>query len=242
MIRNFSFVLTLFGCVLSFSIVGKTQTGEMTMVADDRIENPGSAIVSPSEEEFLKNEVVRAFKLKIDSECARGFSVSDAAEGHFTSREAGQKAYLYSLCDIDNNSVIRHGIIVAENGKIAAHYTFEDIGAKRLTRLTDINDNGFDEIVFHLVEEEAGGIAIIELMPGGVKLLGCHQTFLHTSKTEIASTIYVLRQSATTGKKAPEFYEEKFSRQKGAWRKIKSPARVVFNPECWETEIFKAVW
>jgi hypothetical protein len=184
--------------------------------------------------------VVKDLKIESDSKCAEEFGVEDATRGYFTSRKAEQKAYLYSLWVWGNNSIIEYGIVV-ENGEIVAHHTFEDIGAKRITHLTDINENGADEIVFPIVEEEDSGITIIELRSGGVKSLDCYQTYRHTSKTAIASIMQVLRQSLTTSKNAPEFYEGKFRRRGSSWTNGKPLKKVNLNRNCWDHEIFKEV-
>ena len=88
------------------------------------------------------------------------FAVMGKAKGSFTQQQSEQVAYLYS-CFYGGMSAAQ-GIVIAQNGKAAAHYTFAG-QMFNLYSVRDINRNGYSELALEGSYGDGGGGAALEL-------------------------------------------------------------------------------
>lgn len=81
-----------------------------------------------------------------DSECEPDFSLIDVKNGAFTQAATEQKAYIYQYCELNRGS-FNQGIAITEQGKLIANILFFGSSVSALKKLSDINQNGLDELL-----------------------------------------------------------------------------------------------
>lgn len=203
------FISTVFG-----------QTGEMVF---DPTRNTPEVKVGADEEMLIKGVLPQARKIWTEDVCAEAFNISGKAAGSFTRQNAAQTAYLYEFCQTGNGFAF-DGIVIAEAGKIVAHYLYEGAWTLNLTSLPDINNNGIDELVVHnsggMHQGIFGtGIDILEILPDGVRELGATQTSYNDCEANprkgCRDDNYMI--TADEGE-MPVFYSRKFVKAGNRWK------------------------
>lgn len=111
--------------------------------------NDGASDSPAAETELVRNAVLPAAKNAYEiGDCDENLKVIGRAEGAFTRRGAKQTAYLFEYCSI-GNGMANNGILITENQKTAALYTFDGGWAYGFSRLPDMDSNGLDEMAIH---------------------------------------------------------------------------------------------
>src|ERR1043165_4822871 len=87
----------------------------------------------------IKIDAARFWQVKAD--CTSESKILSLSEGFFIFKNRKQLAVLYSLC----NGL--QGLIVLNQGKVVAHYGLKNDSDERISKLDDIDKNGFDEIL-----------------------------------------------------------------------------------------------
>ena len=160
-------------------VTAHTQSNNLITVFDGRTA-PKIAQINPGDEKLIKSEVEKraaVLKEKNNVVCDNeSFSVVDAAAGAFTKADASQKAFMYEFCRSGRSFGIG-GIVIVENGKIVSHYTYGENGLYAgLKTLSDINQNGTQEIVLIGIGTGQGYtssvIEIFEILNGRLSFLG----------------------------------------------------------------------
>jgi hypothetical protein len=216
----------------AFLVAG--QTNKPALIYDGRTEARGLRATA-AEERLVEREVRKketAIKEKSNQDCVDDtFSVGAVARGSFTKPKAAQSVVLYELCRSGRSFGIG-GIVIVENGKIVAHYTYGENGLDYdLVSLPDINQNGLSEIV--LIGGGGGqgysanAVEIIEMTAGGVKSFGIADTYkddFGTGKPNSSATGY--KVTVQPGKN-PIYFRETYRRktQSGKWSLIKKAQR-----------------
>ena len=167
----------------------------------------------------------KAKKIWSDNElCTEDFKITGAATGSFTKKDAAQKAFLYEYCQTGNGWA-NDGIVVTEDGKPVAHYTFEGSWTLDLQALPDINQNGTDELAVFIsggMHQGISGTAVVllEFSRNGLRELGSTQTALYGCDGEDAKPPcdYEYKITAKPGA-TPIFYRQKMTGE-GKKRKI----------------------
>lgn len=200
-------------------------------IADGR-NLPESPKASPSETEFVKNEVkakevqIKEIAKKAEFKCdeddaeenlaneniTANLGVTGGLRGAFTKPNSAQKIYSYQICWSDGGKYARAfgGIIIAENQKIVSHYAFADAnGIDFLRVLPDINRNGLSEIV--LGNSAVSGLRIyrsmeiVEIAADKIMSLGDAQTY------EMADDENLAFKTSVKAGKTPIFYRDIFT-------------------------------
>src|SRR5688572_16836001 len=116
------------------SLTQSRQNAAAVEIYDGREVEPKNAEAAPAEKklveaEFKKSEsaILKSSKLECDEGAEDGISVIGTAEGSFTKPASKQKAFLYERCRSGRSFGIG-GILVAENDKVAAHYSYGENG------------------------------------------------------------------------------------------------------------------
>ncbi len=168
---------------------------------------------------WLKTVLPPARKNWTENVCTEDFSISGTANGSFTGQNVAQTAYLYEFCQT-GNGFANDGIVIAEAGKIVAHYLYEGAWTLNLTNLPDINNNGIDELVVHnsggMHQGVFGtGLDILEISPNGVKELGATQTSYNDCEADLRKGCRDDNYKITADKgETPVFYSQKFVKVK----------------------------
>lgn len=214
------------GLIFGGAFLIQAQTDKPTLIYDGRTEARTSRATRP-EEQLIEREVRKkesVIKQKSSLDCDDDtFSVSGAADGSFTKPKSAQRAVLYELCRSGRSFGIG-GIVIIENGKIIAHYTYGDNGLdSNLAALPDINENGLSEIVLigggNGQGYTAGTVEIIEMTPRGVQFFGTAETYSDdygTGKPKTSGTAY--KVSVQKGK-TPTYFRETYAQKsaQGKW-------------------------
>ncbi len=145
--------------------------------------------------------VMQKSKFQCDEGTQPGVEIVGTAEGAFTKPNAAQKAFLYERCRSGRSFGIG-GIIIVENGKVAAHYTYGENGLSNgLLALPDINKNGLSELVLVSADMNQGygitSLDIIEATGQNTVFLGRTQAHSDNSgaaedDANVESTDYVI--------------------------------------------------
>ncbi|HLM01199.1 MAG TPA: hypothetical protein VK400_09075 [Pyrinomonadaceae bacterium] len=212
----------LLNFLIVFCFLPGAAFAQTTIVVSDPTKNEKSPTASAAEENLIKrNALPQARKLWAEDEtCTEEFEIAGAAKGAFTRAGAKQTLIFYQFCQI-GNGFGHNGLVLMENGKIAAHYTSAGGWAIGLKSLPDINQNGLDEFtVFYsggMHQGQGGtGVDVMEFSSAGtVKGLGWFQADMYGEETGD----YGYKVTVKPGK-APVFYREKYiSLSDNKWRK-----------------------
>lgn len=208
------------------------QTNKLTLIYDGRdaikeaVSSATEAEKKLIEKEVLKKEAV--IKGKTELECDENeFDVLGAASGSFTKATASQKVFLYELCRSARTFGIG-GIVVVEDGKIVAHYTYGENGLYAdIAFVSDINQNGLSEILLIAVGMgqgyTLGAVEIIEITSGGIESFGIADVYSDdygNVSAKTSATAY--KVSAQTGK-TPVYFRETYSQknEEAKWTLVK---------------------
>jgi hypothetical protein len=110
-----------------------------------------------------------------DTAPAISFSVVGIAEGSYTRPRTSQRAILYRFCITGHNFAL-NGIVVLENGDVAAHVVYEGGWDNCIAALPSFDGTGRSEILISTAGMNMGefwyGLALIELSGNGVRKFG----------------------------------------------------------------------
>ncbi|HTH36413.1 MAG TPA: hypothetical protein VL572_00520 [Pyrinomonadaceae bacterium] len=185
---------------------------------DPLVKSPETAD-SPSDEAFVKEKLVPKVQARWgeDDACnGSNLNIVGSVEGSFTRAGAKQRAIVYELCQT-GNGFANNGLAVIENGQVVAHFAEEGGWDLEVSRVSDLNKNGRDEIVI----ETGGGmhqgytgtsVTVLELTQSSVTDFGTFLAFTNECENH-ASNKYCDRSyklTATAGAK-PLFFSQKFT-------------------------------
>lgn len=195
---------------------------ELKLIYDGRVDAK-TAKISPLDENLLKREALPQARAawKSDEHCEEGFEIQDAASGAFTRKGATQKAFLYRYCETGHNFG-NDGIVIVENGRIAAHYVYDGGWDISIIALPDINENGINEIALGESGMHQGYgwsvVSIIELAGKTIEKFGIFDTWADDCGAEVKNCgTTAFKIIAKPGNHAA-FYHEKYRKVKAAWR------------------------
>jgi hypothetical protein len=215
----------LFGFLIAFCFLaaaGNVFAQQQTIVVNDPAKNEKTLAVSAAEENLIKRSVLPKLRemWSADEVCEEAFETAGAARGAFTKPGANQTLIFFQFCQT-GNGFGNNGLVLLENGRIAASYASEGGWAQDIKALPDINQNGLDEFLIYysggMHQGASGtGVDIMEFSPAGaVKGLGWFQA--ESFGDEGGDFGY--RVTVKPGK-APVFYREKYaSTGENRWRK-----------------------
>lgn len=217
--------------ILILPLLALSLYGQKVEVADGTKIPFGTAIYS-GEAEAVANKVKNSglgVPKAVGTACTENdrFRINDSAEGFYTSPERKSTAYLYSDCNKTGDQKIQ-GIIVILKETAAAHYVYQEIADVKVSRISDLDGNGLDELAIFSHEKTAKGyrtaVRIVEFSTGDLKRLG---SFALQSESDIltASKIYVEPGGP------PKFYEARFSTDGSKWKAIESLRPVDLNAD-----------
>jgi hypothetical protein len=202
-------------CFLSINAFAQT-----TVVVNDPTKDEKTPTASAAEENLIKRSVLpKARKMWTSDVCTEEFSVAGAAKGAFSKPGANQTLIFYQFCQT-GNGFGNNGLVLMENGRIAASYVSAGGWALSLKSLPDINQNGLDEFVVYysggMHQGQSGtGVDIMEFSAAGIKGLGWFQADSFGEETGD----FGYKVSVKTGK-TPVFSREKYvSTGENKWRK-----------------------
>lgn len=240
---NKIFLLVLFSIsVAEISGVEKIEAQNLLPIYDGRVES--ASPVSPGADEGIikRNAIPKARQIWKDHEgCQEDFSIIDAAKGSFTKPNAVQKAYLYRYCETGHNFA-NNGIVIMENGQIAAHVVYEGGTDNAIGALPDINGNGLSELIISNGSTNQGitvSVVIpIELSSNGVKKFGIADIYEDDcgAKENCKATAY--RLLAKTGP-SPIFYSETYRMRGKKWLKLGDAKQVSLRADETEYQLVK---
>ena len=202
-----------------------------TIVLYDPLVKPPETAASPSDETFVKEKLVpkaRARWSEDDACHGSNLTIVGSVEGSFTRAGAKQRAIVYELCQT-GNGFANNGLAVIENGAVVAHFAEEGGWDLEVSRVSDINKNGRDELVI----ETGGGmhqgytgssVTILEIGESAVTVFGTFLAFTNECENH-APDKYCDRSyklTATAGPK-PAFFAQKFT-NRGTAEKPRSVA------------------
>lgn len=207
------------------------QANRSAAIFDGRSEPKTTSEITKQEERFIEKEVrnkesVIKGKSKLDCD-EDTFSINSAVSGSFTRSKSSQKAFLYELCRSGRSFGIG-GIIVVENGSVAAHYTYGHNGlSSEIASAPDINQNGLSEIL--LIGGGTGQgytegvVEIIEIASNGVKSFGIADTYSDNYGTDNPKTLATAYKVSAQPGKTPVYFRDTYN-QKGSeekWTPVK---------------------
>lgn len=179
--KKFGTLLIIF---LSFLSAAAAQ--ELITVYDGRNSLPEDAQKEKEKkywESYLQKSVISKLSKKFKNQnCDADFKVNDIVEGSFTAKDLKQTAITYTYCVTGNGFAI-DGIVIAENKKIITQFAYEGAWGGQMEKLSDINDNGLDEIVI----VQSGGIHQ-GFYGSGIDILEVIQTRVTNYGSTIVST------------------------------------------------------
>lgn len=187
------------------------------------------------EKEFKRREAVIMEKSEIgcnDGE-APTLDISGVAEGSFTAPNSSQKAFLYEWCHSGGGFGVG-GIVILENEKVAAHYSYGDSGLYQgISSLSDVNKNGFSELVFvgggSGQGYTSGTIDMFEFKGGNPDFLGRAETYSDNSGAGVgkAMTETIAYKISVEPSANPTFLHEKYEQKQaaGKWSLIGKAAK-----------------
>jgi len=222
----------LFAFLLACGICISTP-GQATVVINDPTVEAPKLQLSEAEKTIFEKQVLPVVKPKLDSDlCDEGTQeITGRAEGSFTRPGASQTLLFYQYCQT-GNGLGSVGVAVIENGKVVANAVSAEAGwSDRAVAISDINQNGFDEIALYYsggMHQGAGGtgVDIMEFSNGALKGLGWFQAeeFTETSPVMGYKIIAHIAKPAT-------FAREKFVQNaSGKWRKAGTPITIKLKP------------
>lgn len=186
------------------------------------------AAATAADEKFVKNLLPKVRKIWTKEACEEEFSITGVATGAFTKKKVVQKAFLYEFCRTGNGFAF-DGIVIAESGRLVAHFIYEGAWTGGLTKLPDINGNGLDELFitnFGGMHQgvSAVGIDVIEFSGASFREIGAMQIGMDDDggvegdgETPNTFSYKITVKSGAT----PVFYREKFvQNDKNAWLKV----------------------
>lgn len=181
--------------------------------------------------EYKRSEaaILKSTELECDEGTEEGVEIIGTAEGSFTKPNSSQKIYLYERCRSGRSFGIG-GILVAEDGKAATHYSYGENGLDSgIFSLPDINKNGLSEVGI-----VAGGtgqgytntsVYIFEFKDGKMNFLGSSAIFDDNSgamedDSKIETNAYKI--SVQAGEK-PVFFRDHYQKKGNAekWSLVK---------------------
>lgn len=168
----------------------------------------------------IEAKVMQSFKLECDDTASKGIEIVGTADGAFTKPDSKQKAFLYERCRAGRAFGIG-GIMIVEDGKIAAHYVYGENGLSNgILALPDINKNGLSELVLVSAGLNQGyGTTAIDIIEAtGDKTVFIGRTQPHTDNggaaenaSAVESTDYVISVQPSAN---PTFFRDTY-KQKG---------------------------
>lgn len=225
-------------------LIGQVVYGQfsprLTKIYDGRKESTQPKL-SNQEKRLIENFVnskekeIKKFGKSKDFECEENsFQIDSVAQGFFTRKKLLQKAYLYSFCLSGQAQYATYlgGIVIVENNKPTGHYVFTNIsGYNNLKFLSDINRNGYSEIVVEFAHSVNGlqfakAIRIFDLAPSGLMEVASLETFSRLGELDKSYLIY-----AKTGR-TPVFSREIYESepQSNEWKLTQKRKNFSTNP------------
>lgn len=173
--------------------------------------------VTPAEEAFVREKLLPRASIRWDGDesCGTDLNIVGIVDGSFTKPAAKQRAIIYELCQT-GNGFANNAIAVVQEDRVVAHFTVEGGWNLETRKVSDINQNGRDEIVI----ETGGGmhqgytgssITILELTESAVTELGTFLAFTNECKTPVADK-YCDRSFKITARPGPtpSFYSQEY--------------------------------
>jgi len=152
---------------------------------------------------------------QVGAKCASQSKILGIRKGFFVSKNENQLAALYSLC------AGFQGLIILDQGKVSVHYGFKNESITGISRLEDINKNGFDEILIRLKQNDQDVYfrkhVLIELSSKDIDELFHYQTYRQEFNALTDMMYYFASKIYVEKAEKPIFYEELFKRSKGSW-------------------------
>lgn len=144
--------------------------------------------------------------------------------GTFTKANAKQTAYLYKIyfCDEDKKPQEEYadligGILIVENGEIAANYVYAGFRFSQIKALPDINQNGLSEIV---LARDYNDIDLVEITGNQIKVSGnFKEIHSYNGGLDGIPYTYISKKIYAVPGKNPEFFQESyFKRGSDEWK------------------------
>lgn len=210
------------GCVFVFILLTISVFGQQTIVINDPTITATPISASAAEENLIKTKVLpKARELWSDNDvCTEEFQIAGVAKGAFTKANARQTLIFYQFCQV-GNGFGHNGLVLIENGRVAANYVSEGSWALDIKALPDINQNGLNEFAVYysggMHQGQGGsGVDILEFSGGGaIKGLGWFQADMYGE----VNGDYGYKVTVKPGK-VPLFYREKYmASANNRWRK-----------------------
>jgi hypothetical protein len=211
--------MLVFGFVITLAALLSDARGQGPVVLYDPLSKVAEDNFTDADEALAKEKLVpRARARWAENEACGGgnLTVIGAVDGAFTRAGAKQRAILYELCQT-GNGFANNGLAVLENGRVVAHFTEEGGWNLEVSRVSDLNGNGRDELVI----ETGGGmhqgymgssVAILEVSDLSVISLGRYLVYTNVCENEAAGK-YCDRSyklTATSGVR-PRFFTQKYT-------------------------------
>lgn len=218
---------------------------EMVNVFDGRNEpkeneeTPAEKLLINKEFKLKKSVIMQKINLQCDEGTEEGVSIVGSAEGSFTKPESRQKVFLYEHCRSGRAFGIG-GIMVIENGKVVAHYSYGENGLDSgIFALPDVNKNGLSEIVLIAYGSGQGYtnavINLFEFKAGNFDFLGGTQVYDDNSgavENELKAETTAYRISVQPSGN-PAFFRDKYQKKGAAknWSLIKKSEKFALDKD-----------
>lgn len=208
-----------------------TDTKDEALTVIDGREDREEKTATEAEKQLVNKEfklkeaaIMKSSQFECDEGTEEGVEIIGTAEGSFTKPNSSQKVFLYERCRAGRAFGIG-GILVVEDGKSVAHYTYGENGLDSgIFSLPDVNKDGLSEVVLVGVGSGQGylnaAISLFEFKNGNFNYLGNAAVFDDNSgavedESKIITTAYKISvQSASSPIFFRETYEKKGKAEK----------------------------